>query len=199
MSKLKGILLVGAFLFAFSIAVIAGYNAFKEPIQERFGLADSGFLDNGTDVIGTKTATTTVGVAFGKASTGGISATSTYVTKIVPADKAVYTIQNLIASSTSRINIEIQGSQDDFCDTTATSGGNLPLVSEINWFSAGDHLRGKIQTTSFVNASSTNFISWLNPLNGAGQEIILENLDYECLRLNIAAASSTVWAQISTR
>jgi hypothetical protein len=36
-------------------------------------------------------------------------------------------------------------------------------------------------------------------MNGVGKTIILEDLDYECIRLNISGNSTTVWAQIATK
>ena len=201
MQKVKVYILSG---ITISVVVILSVWIFSGKKQDQnnqaLGKEANETIHYAGDVIGSRSATTTVGVSFGNNTTGSITATSSYVSRIGGMKQiAVYTIQAITASSTSRVNVEVQGSNDDECDTTATSAGNKPLVSEINWFSAGDHFNNKVHATSFTNASSTSFLSWLNPMNGAGQEIVLTNLSYECLRLNVAAASSTLWAQLRVR
>lgn len=195
-------LMVG--VFAGLILVVGSvFFLLKQGVTPSFGLESYEVIKHASDVIGSRTVTTTVGVNFAPsgATVGGLipSATSTYVDKIGQASIAVYTVQAKEASSTSRIDLEIQGSYDDECDTTATSDGNLPLTSEINWFAAGDHMRGKAQSTAWINSSSTNYITWSNPMSGSGKQIILENLDYECLRLLVSGVSTTIWTQLGTR
>lgn len=191
-------LLVG---LSVGIALLVGLLVLDKVFHKKptLGLADSQFVKYAQDVIGTKTATTTVGVSFGNPTTGGLSAaTSTYVSKIAGSYGATYTFMALDASSTSRVVLNFEGSNDDYCDTTATSGGNLPLVSEINWFDIGDSLNATVHSSSWNNSSSTKGINWTNPINGQGRTAHLHHLDFHCIRLGIRGASTTIWAQIST-
>ena len=174
--------------------------------EPELGLADSDFVDYASDVIGTKNGTTTTGVAFGITGGGGNTATSSYVSKIGNRDLAIYTIKVLKASSSANAVFDVQGSNDDYCsDAVATSTSDvlytedLPLLSEINWFSAGDHFKNKVHSTSFDNASSTSILLWTDPMQYASNEIILTDLNYRCLRLNVSASSTVLWAQIRTK
>lgn len=180
------------------------FNEATQPIlqleEQNLGLADSQFVKYAVDVIGDKTATTTTFIPFGNAATGGLSAaTSTYVTKVGPADEATYTFFANDASSTARVVMNFEASNDDYCDTTATSGGNLPLVSEIAWFDIGSFLGETVHPLSYNSASSTKTVNWDNPTNGQGIAAHLHHLDFECLRLGIKAASTTLRAQITTK
>ena len=194
--KLIGSVAVGIAL------LILGYFGYKISNGSTLGLVESDFAKLQSDVIGTQAVTTTVGVGFSITSTGGQSATSSYVSRIGgKINTAVYTIRATAASSTSNATFDIQGSNDAFCDTTATTGGNLPLASEINWASAGDHLRGKAHATSFSNASSTAGFYWENPAIGNvnGKEIILTDLNYECLKLNVSGSSTVLYVGLRTK
>lgn len=200
--NLKGGIIIGGIVLALVVASLVLYSGLKkQSIPETLGLGSYEVHDNATDVFGSKTVTTTAGQVFSvSALIPGQSATSTAVKKIGnQASSAIYTIMPTVVSSTANLRWEIQGSQDFYCETTATSGGNLPLVSEINWFSVGDHSRGNSQTTSFGNTTSTEFYTWNNPMAGTGQTVILENLNYECLRLNMSGSSTEAWIQLSTR
>lgn len=186
---------------------VAGYFGYPQRQEEpAVSLIGAEFLNNATDVVGTKTASSTpVGVAFGFDSADRYT-TSTFVSKIGNATRAVYTIQATDASSTSEVRVSLEGSQDFACDTTATSttdvacvGDDCVLITEIDWFDAGNHLKDKVHNTSFVNSSSTADLVWTNPVTDVGNQIILENLDFECLRLGISASSSILWAQISLK
>lgn len=180
---------------------IASYVGYITKTDQALGLADSSFAKYATDVIGTKSATTTTGVNFRVTSTGGQSATSSYVSRIGEnTNEAIYTIMATAVSSTANAVFEIQGSNDDYCDTsTSTTIYDIVTTDQINWFSAGDHLKGRSQGTALSSASSTAAVVWTNPKQGEGQEIILENLNYECLRLNVSGSSTVLWAQINTK
>jgi hypothetical protein len=185
-----------------AIFFIAGFIGYKwRQAEPAFGLANSEFQPFASDVVGTKSATSTTGVGFSITATGGRSATSSYVSRIGGVkNNAVYTIKPLAVSSTAALYVEIEGSNDDYCGTTNTDVSvNTPLVSDINWYSAGDHYVNKVHSTSFDNASSTSFTSWANPKVGVGKEIILTDLNYECLRFNISGSSTVAWVQIRTK
>ena len=188
-----------ALAFAFLISGYFGYPARQE--SPAMGLADSEFQTHASDVIGTKVATTTTGVDFSVTGTGGQSSTSTYVNKIGRGiNTAIYTIQATKSSSTANALFSVEGSNDAFCDTaTSTTIFDVVTIDQINWFSAGDHLVNKVHATSFDNSSSTASILWDNPMPGAGNELILANLNYQCLRLSVSGSSTVLWAQLSTK
>ena len=190
---------IGIFGGLLAVVVIAIYVGYNLKAERSYGMVASDFAKLSSDVVGTRTVTSTVGVGFSLTS-GGQSATSSYISKIGGnINNAVYTIYATAASSTSNARFDIQGSNDNYCDTTATSGGNLPLVSEISWFSAGDHLKGKVHSTGFSNASSTASFAWTNPMENSGQELILTDLNYECLKLNVSGSSTVIYAGIRTK
>ena len=153
--------------------------------------------NSSSDVIGTHVGTSTVGV-WQKA-----LATTTYISRIDQASKATYqAIVTLPVTSTGAVvNFAFQGSNDFQCDTTNTSTASFPnsvIIDDINWFSVGDNLRGKAQSTALTNASSTNIVSW-TPDAEVGQTIQLEDLNYQCLKLVVGTASTTLYVGISTK
>lgn len=199
----KKILIIGGIILALGVGLWAGLKVFKgSPV---FGLADAYFLDNATDVFGTKTATTTAGQAFRVTATGGQSATSSVVKKIAPeVNEAIFTVMATNASSTANLMWDFQGSNDYGCETTSSTAGatnNFPLTTEINWFSLGDHTPYKTQTSSFANASSTQTYVWTNPIANKtnGQVVILKDLNYKCIKMNMSGSSTEAWVQISTK
>lgn len=182
------------------VSVLSSVFVWWKFIPRNLGKTASEFTLYAGDVVGTKSATTTTGVAFRTTATGGQSATSSYVSVLSDKiNRAVYTFKPLAVSSTANLRWEIQGSHDAFCETDGSSGTDPVALSDINWFSVGDHSPNKAQTTSFTNSSSTVFYTWNNPMVNGGQEVILENLTYHCLRLNVSGSSTVLWAQISTR
>ncbi len=201
LKKLAGglsIMIVAVLAIAFFGAVKVNVNINLEK-EVAMGLAAVEFQPFAHDVIGTKTGTTTEGVLI--SGTIGTSATTTYVSRISQgANQAVYTINASDSSSSAHSYFEVMGSNDDYCDTTNTSlSVDLPLVSDIRWFDAGNHLKGKVHETSFSNVSSTASFMWANPTNGAANEIVLVDLDYECLRLGVSGSSTVLHAQISAK
>ncbi len=171
--------------------------------EQRFGqvtstsgvVTSSDFRYYASDVVGTHIGTSTTGVVF-----NNDAATSSYVSKIGGnINTAVYTIKMLAAGTTSTLGLSVQGSNDFFCDTTDVAVTGTINKTDINWYSAGDHLINKVGTTALVSASSTNPISWTNAVAGAGQEILLTNLNYECLRLNVSGVSTTVYIGLRTK
>ncbi len=157
----------------------------------------SDFITYSSDVVGTHIGTSTVGVPV-----AANSATTTYVSRI-GGNKSVanYTIFMVSVASTTlnSLNLAIQGSNDYGCDTVDTSTAGAILQSNINWFSAGDHMKGKVSATSFTNVSSTAILSWTNAVAGLGQEIVLDGLNYECLRLSVWGVSTTPYIGLRTK
>ena len=193
-------------VLAFSLAGFLGWKHYHQPV---LGKASNLFINYASDVIGSKTGTTTAGVCF-SCTSGGLSASTSYVSKLSgPITQAEYTLMALAASTSaqggSSAYFDVQGSNDDGCETIATStsdtnySDNLPLVSDINWFDAANHLNFRVHPSAFSNASSSLTSSWSNPMNGTGQELLLTNLNYQCLRLTVRASSTILWAQIRSK
>lgn len=152
----------------------------------------------GQDVVGThENNTSTTGVASSLV-------TSTYISRIGRnVNTAIYSIKmvSIQSSTNNNLNIAVEGSNDKFCDTQAGSASSTTNVTkaQINWFSAMDHLRGKSHVTSFTNGSTTAVLSWVNAVAGYGQEVILTDLAYECLKLNVSGVSTTPYIQLNTK
>lgn len=178
------------------------FTQYVAEIEETLGgtpTATTTIVEYATDIVGTKVGTSTTGVGFYEPS----AATSSYPIFIGNRDLAIYTIKILGASTTNGANIrfEIDGSFDDFCNTASSTYGILDpvLIRDINWYSAGDHLKNKVHSTSFGNSSSTASLLWDNPVAGASNEIILTDLNYRCLRLNVKGSSTITWVQLRTK
>lgn len=165
--------------------------------EQNIGLV---FRSYASDVVGTKVGTTTTGVQF-----TDNAATTTYVSKIGGLiNTAVYTFGIKAASSTaageSNLKMSILASNDDHCDTaTSTTIEDLVATGEVNWYDAAPFLLNGASEQSLTNGTST--ISWitsgLGP--GNGREVLLTDLNAECLALQLNGSSTRVWAQIRTK
>ena len=171
-----------------------GRNGNAEEEEAKLGLQ---FINWAGDVVGTKVGTTTTPVGFGNDGTTA-RATSSYISEVGGlASIAVYTLQVQEASSTGDLHFEFLGSQDDHCNATATYSyllDDIVLNQEINWFDISDHLTNKVHSTTLPSATTT-FV-WLDPLERTGKVIAFENLNYECLRLDVSGSSTELWAQL---
>lgn len=146
------------------------------------------------DLIGTRVGTTTAGVVFASG-----SATTSYPIFIGSDIKEVtYTIKNTDANAGNTAKFSLLGSNDLDCDTatTTTSFANTIVTGDINWFDIGDNFKDKVHSTSLIAATSTITMDVIT--QGKGRQIILTNLNYECLSLRVKA-SSTLYAQIKTK
>lgn len=183
-----------------AVVLLGGYFLFGSRDQA-FGLASTEFTKYASDIVGSRSGTSTTYVAFRTGASGGQSATSSYVAKISgEKDVAVYTFKVGNASSSANLVWDIQGTNDDYCETsTSTTVFDQVTTGEINWYSAGDHIANKAHATTFDNASSTQSFRWNNPNTVAGQEVILTNLDYQCLRLNISGSSTEAYVGLRTK
>lgn len=149
-----------------------------------------------SDVVGTRTASTTVSVGFYGANT----ASTTYSEYIgYDTDLAIYDIYFEAASSSANAIFSILASPDPFCATASTTGGTMNpyLVNDVQWFDAGDHLSNKVHSTSLAIGTST--ISIINPVAGTGRRIILDNLASQCLALQVNASSTKIQAQLTLK
>ena len=188
---------------AIIVVVIAIFLFVPKAREQVFGMASTEFVKFTGDVIGTHTGTSTVGVGF-SLSSGGLSATSSYISKIgVNVTNAIYMIRATNASTSAALaQFDIFGSADYYCDTTNTLDTyDFPKTVDINWYSAGDHLQNRTHLVDALNDSSSAFLQWLNPSSSTdkGVEILLTNLNYNCLKLNVAASSTVLFAEIKTK
>ncbi len=161
------------FITMILVASIGVMILFKDAPSNSLGLATSSFQKYAADVIGTKTGTTTVGVAFRVTPTGGQSATSTYVSKIPSsAEQVIYTAKVKAASSTANIHVAFLGSNDDYCATTnIDTAVDEPLTSDINWFDVSGHLLNLSTTATFTYSTSTLIWDTSGLDSGTGKEM----------------------------
>lgn len=197
MDKLnKSIWIIGGTIIV-SLIFLIGIS-FKE---KGLGLATNLFIPYAQDVIGTKVGTTTTFVSFGVAGDDGHAATTSYVTKIGGnINEAIYSFEAR-GSSTASVAMAFYGSNDDYCDT-ATSSTILDRVvtGDIFWVNLDEHFRNKVHGTSI--SSATTSLAWdtSNYSAGkAGKEVVLTDLGFECLRLDISGSSTELRAQIKVK
>jgi hypothetical protein len=180
------------------LAGFVGYliNDNQKPQEQEFGLVFQGYAG---DVIGTKVGTTTTAVGFGADGSGTQSATSSYITLISGSkDMAIYTLNAKEASSTANLDFAVWGSNDYGCDS-ATSTTILDIVEsgDVNWFDIGVHALNLAGTQGIQAATST--WHWDITANNTNRVLVLKDLNYECLRLDVSGASTTLWAEIKLK
>jgi len=199
---LPAIIVVGIFALAFSILgfLISGHIA-NRPIDEPTNI--SGQAGQPIDLFGTQTGTTTSATAdvtnliYTNSDFSDVSL-QPYVTSSVSVlldgqtDTAVITMEALTASSTSYFTWDIYGSNDTGCNSMATSTtddryvATLPIISEVNWFPA--------------DPANTRTLGILDPFGtSSSTSVLLTNLNWKCLQLNLHGASTTVWSQIKQK
>lgn len=154
-------------------------------------LSVGGNTATAVDLIGTRVGTSTTGVAF--TSTSTVTSYRKFIGGSV--DEAVLNIIPTAASNAT-VYISVLASNDSQCDvsTTTSSGVN---AQDINWYDALYTLKGLAGSTTFTAATST--ITWSPTLAKAGKQIVLTNLNTNCLRFDIAATSTTLYAQLKTK
>lgn len=148
------------------------------------------------DVVGTRTGSSTTAVGFYAAN----AASTTYPIYIGrDMDSAIYDIYFNAASSSSNAYFSILSSPDDFCGTATTSAdfGNPYITTDVQWFDAGDSLTNKVHSTSLSTGTST--IGAVNPVAGTSRRLVLENLNSQCLALEVSASSTEIQVQLSTK
>lgn len=146
-------------------------------------------IDYASDVIGTRVGTTTAGVYF-----LNTAASSTYRVGVGGADEATFTVLPTIASSTGAIaHFTFWGSNDFDCTTSSTTGGSLNpiLTTDINWYDIGDHVDNLAGTQSL---SATSTVA-MTIYQGLGKDIVLSNLNYQCIKISAHASSTYLLMQ----
>lgn len=178
------------------IACYLGFNYFEPKLGT---LMNYDLKTNTTDVIGTRipTVSTTLGYItdiplVGVAST---AATTSYISMIGQSKNvASYMIKvTAVASTTANsATFFVWGSNDDKCDTTFTSSTVNPgevIQSWINWYPVVNNLP----------YDSTAFPTMTNVAAGDTEQILLTNLNFECLKLDVTGVSTTLYASIRAK
>ena len=114
----------------------------------------------------------------------------------------IITVKAKLASTSAQgpsAFFSVLGSNDAYCDTASTTTGTLNpvLVKDINWFDVGDHLKGKVHATALPTSTTT--IPWTSPSVQSGREIILTDVGYDCLALQVSASGTVLWVQAITK
>jgi len=194
MNKDKIILIV---LGSLVVLAVLGAAIFNYVRGNKFGMNSTEFTYYASDLVGTHSGTSTVGVYFGD----NRASTSTYVKRIsTTKDNATLLFNVTSASSTAVAYFEIFGSNDDYCETTTTTATNYPNMTDINWYSAGDTIINRTHLSYLSTDSATSLLKWTNPTSThPGPQVSMWNLNYECLRLDVAASSTILYVGIVTK
>lgn len=184
---------VGVIVFAGGAFLLLGGKANLKRSEVNMGqVTSSDFIYYSSDVIGTHVGTSTVGKDFES------NVTSTFISKIGGNKQwANYTFKVTAASTTANLAVKIEGSNDWSCDTAITSTADEVWTTNINWFDASDHLSNIASTANMGPV----YMIWTNPSStlDSGDEILLTNLNYECLRLSVSGNSTTIYAGLRTK
>ncbi len=146
------------------------------------------------DLVGTKVGTTTTGVHWGS------WATTSYPFAVDDVEDVVITMKITDASTTAQsyVNFELLASNDAFClVSTTTPYSTATSTKQINWFDASNFIIAP--TTSSISTGTTTW-HW-GPLSEGmvPKQIIIQDLNAQCLRLDLAATSTDLWVQYKTK
>ena len=203
MNKLNKSVIIGGMAIIALLAFIA-VNTMPDKSRDRVAanLGLLAFSPSDSAIIGTHTGTTTTGINFNVTGAGGNSATTTYTFRTGGIiNTAIFEFRALLASSTANVNFSFFGSNDSYCEATSSgyfynpSTGELDMVSlsQINWFDISNHIAGKSNDATLAGTSS---ITWINPKEEQGKVVVLENLAYECMRLNVSGSSTVLYGAV---
>ena len=142
-----------------------------------------------TDLIGTRTASTTVAVGW----YGNYAASTTYPINLLKASEATLVFDTVSASTSAGAYFSILGSNDPGCETaTTTTIYNLLTKAQVRWFDAGQFLDEATVISSFVNSTTT--IGWANPQK-IQRALHFTKLNIECLAVEVNASSTEIYGQ----
>ena len=183
------------------ILVGIGVAVFSKPLfGEELTLGNSA-SNAAIDLVGTRTGTSTAGADFSVFKT----ASSSYIAYISgDTDTAIISLKATAASTTgTAVYMNILASNDEDCITASTtynSPYNNIVVTDINWYDATSHIKNITTATvaSMLTAATTTIV-WQPANVGIGKEIILTDLNANCLRLNINATSTKLYGQLRTK
>ena len=153
---------------------------------------------NGSPVnlIGSQVGTTTTAVGFYE-----LAASTTYPVRIgANTDTVAITLLALEASTSgATVNLSLLGSNDRYCDTASTSAGTLltTVTGDINWYDVSKNILNLAGSATTIS-TATSSIQW-TPTSGSGKQIVLTNLNAECLALEVSATSTRLMSQVITK
>lgn len=192
----KYLYMLGGAVIAVVISVV-GISLYLSQVDEAGAWTSKTYA---TDVIGTKTGTSTTGVAFAtNAKVAGLSGTSTYPVRVGNSNLAYFTFDVTEASSTATMQLEVLASNDDQCWTaTTTTVYDVPTKNQINWFDASPFFDG--HAAQSLGTGTSSVVVWnTSNAKGTGRSLLLTNLTAECLSLNANGSSTVFAAQIRTK
>lgn len=201
MTKLKiflitiGVLGIGAIAVAgISQRVVLGDVGDK--LGEAVGLGANPVISGEpVDLIGTKVGTTVTPLYFHN----NFTSSTTYPVRIGQQAESVIFTLNATASNTPRTYFSILASNDTDCDTaTTTTIYNVTTTGQINWFDASNFILNAAGARTISSGTST--IAWdhgIYPISN--RTIVLDNVNAECLALQVAASSTKLWVQVKTK
>lgn len=183
-------LLTGSLIvLAISLSVLIWSNAGQKNLVSEDSVG--GLSPAAVNLIGTRVGTSTTGVAYTSTST-----VNTY-RKMISSDVDEATIDLITtAASAATVNFSLFASNDNGCDT-ATTTGDAERIADINWFDAGYLAKGLDYSTTIAAATTT--FTWSPTAAGQGKRIVFENIAARCLRLDLAATSTTLYASLKTK
>jgi len=174
------------------LLIIAGVIGYQLNQSDSLGLASTSFKNYASDIVGTKTGTTTTGVLWPTATT-----TQEYVVKTGGLIKqATFTLKPTVAPAaySKDVLLNFYGSNDDFCNTaTSSTIYDIVTTGQINWFDIGTNLNEFAGSQTIASATST--ITATFDADYRGKVINLTNLNYECLKVGVTASGTTLWLQ----
>jgi len=151
------------------------------------------------DLVGSRSGTTTTGVAF-----ANNSATNTYRSIVgEEADSLTYTIKATVvgaaALGTANAQFSFIASNDPACGTTTSTTLEqwATTTGQINWFDVSPNLLGVTNTLSLPAGTGT--IIWNPSSAGHGRQITLTELSAKCVALQISGSSTSLWVQTRTK
>lgn len=182
------------------IIVVASYTLLRDTPQNLSATETQGAeIDYASDVIGTRVGTTTTGQLFhGDHSV----ASTTAIVRAGGAEKALFTLKATAASSTptGSVNLSFLGSNDWDCATSTsaegTDGANDVSIHDINWYDIGDHI-AELAGSQSITGTSTLVWSAVNA--GQATDITLVNLNYQCIKVEVSASSTSLLIQSRLR
>ncbi len=156
--------------------------------------AMAGVQVGGTDIIGTRIATSTTGVQFWPTNIGNKGTSTYYATSTGTIDTAIFTLKAVAASSTavgSKMFFSFYGSNDYDCNTATTSTiYNKVVRNDINWYDIGTHIKDLAGSQTLGTGTST--LVW-SPTPGEGKDYTFLNLDYQCFKVEASGSSTQVY------
>ena len=193
---LPAILIIGIFALGIGIPVFfIAKEIYQVEPQDEINIG--GELNEPRDVYGTRSSTSTTATAAGSflnPADAGHTTTSKAMLLDSMTDTALIAFKAIDASSTSFFQYEIYGSNDNGCDSIATSSDDDnwsvsdPFVQDVNWYDIG---ASNTRLDGLVSNPNTN--------NASGTVEVLTDLCWKCLKVDLKGASSTVWVQLTEK